>query len=82
MQMYLFPLLDVLRYAPVWLLAMDPSASLTVMKMCFVLALFGVCDGIAVASNDASLRSMAWMVVAFCPRFDFVVVDPFPAQTF
>ena len=76
--MYLCPRLDTLGSAPVWLLAIQLLASLTVKKTLFVAALPGFCGGVVVASLVAFSRSFCWVVCRGLPRLDVFVVERVP----
>ena len=78
--MYVLPLLDTLGNAPVWSLAINPSANLTVMNTKFVFAFTGSCCGIVIASTIASVLSSAkiYVVVRGLPLFVVDAVDCVP----
>ena len=77
--MYLCPLLEVRGKAPVWSLAIHPSARATVMKTQWVLLLPNVCCGMDVASTTAFASSSsvgAWL--RGLPLFEGLEVDLTP----
>jgi hypothetical protein len=76
--MHLLPLLDTLENTPVWLLAMNLSASLTVMNTRRVFEFCGSCVGCAVALFGVASHSSVCIDFAILPRFYDVVVDCTP----
>ena len=82
--MYLWPLLLALENAPVWSLAIHPSASFTVMKTRLVFLLLDFFVGTVIASDIAAYLFSVWISFVVCdlPRLDWVVVDLVPAGRF
>ena len=72
------PLFDILGNVPVWSLAMNTSGRCTDINTIFVFLFFGSWVGTDIASCIAFVLSDFCVILAGCPRFDFMVIDFMP----
>ena len=76
--MYCMPLFDILGNFPVWSLEMNPSGLYTDIKTIFVFLFLSYWVGTEISSCIASVLSDCCVLLAGCPRLDFMVVDLVP----
>ena len=72
------PLFDILGNFPVWSLAMSPSGLCTNIKTIFVFLFCGSWVGTEISSCIVYVMYDCCVILAGCPRLDFMVADLVP----